>query len=1428
MLSSNKISTLNNQSTINSFAKEVPKFDGTGFLTYKSMLTDMLKALNLDNYLKEVPRPVKPIELEEGANEVEQTTYREKLCEYEESFVKDKQGRFTVVFLIKATCDKERAKMVADVEDPHKMLEIFEEAYASKVTQNKHRLHCQVYDFKYNTSKSVFENVNSFKEVCNQLEDLGEPISNNTKLHTLLRSLPKDNDWSAYRRIWENESTLTFEGLISKLQCAELSKTLPNTSVNSGESALMVKHPKLKIKMGHRGKPYQKPYCNHCNKNGHKTEKCWHRKKVNNNFNNNYCNKCKKPGHNDNMCWFQNGKKEKDDNNFNKPLAGLCLMAFSDVDLDSLLDDMEIDENFNFTAEDEAKLLAPIKTEGSNYKADVELQTDVIPKYEETNLSQELKNPSNHKTPIWILDSGCTSHMSWDRELFISYDEKCIHQTEIMTAGGVPLGVHKVGTCRVAEDITASGVLYVPHLRHNLLSVSALVEKGFIITFGKEKAIIKKGKKILLEIPKKGSLYVLEQPITKDHNNKHNNVAYLSYEILHARLGHIGKSKLQKIENSRVKGLPEISSLQDKVNNHICESCIFGKQHRRPFPTSNTVTDVGDLIHSDLIGPLPVSKGGHIYICCFLDDKTKFCSVAVMKQKSEVISHFKYFYERSTKLKRTIKTLRSDNGGEYLNGELQEYLKEKGVNHEFTTVYTPQQNGKAERYNRTLIEMTRCILHNANIHVSWWAEAVLTANYILNVTTIVPGTTMTAYEYWTGHQPDLSTLRVFGCVAYVHIPKEHRRKLDYKSIKCIFIGYDVSRKAYRLWDPMNKRLLISRDVEFNETVPGGSLDTNNTSNSSWSALWNYSLSNSLHDNISPNTTPEVVVPSKNVSHSVSPNDNIDEYATIAYDPFYDNNAFLHHFAGLASLEYPKSFAEALASDEGEQWRIATYKEWNSLLENGTFELVELPKGRKAIGVRWIYKKKFDEKGNLKTYKARLVAKGYSQVHGIDFKETFSPVVKFTSLRILLALAAKYDFEIEQMDFDTAFLNGDLQEEIYIQQPEGFVVSGKEHMVLKLNKTLYGLKQSPREWNRKLNNFLLKIGFKRLYTDHGVYIYNKMKCIIILALYVDDLVIIGNDKESIIKLKQIISKNFKIKDLGPLKYIVGIEIIRDRANRKIMLTQRQYIKDILKRFNMSDCKEISTPLNVSMKLCKLGSAVSNTTEDKTKGPYLEAVGSIIYAMIATRPDLAFAVGLVSRYMSDPKESHWSAVKHILRYMKGTINYAICYDGNSLDPIVGYTDSDWGNDLDDAKSTSGFCFILCNGVVSWYSKKQNTVAKSTVEAEYVALSSACSEVKWIQMFLKELEFLKEIQLNDCIQTNIFCDNQGCICLSKNPTNHSRTKHVDIQYHFIRELVESKLITLKYCPTEEMIADVFTKALNRDKHLKFSNALGLQIIS
>jgi hypothetical protein len=520
---------------------------------------------------------------------------------------------------------------------------------------------------------------------------------------------------------------------------------------------------------------------------------------------------------------------------------------------------------------------------------------------------------------------------------------------------------------------------------------------------------------------------------------------------------------------------------------------------------------------------------------------------------------------------------------------------------------------------------------------------------------------------------------------------------------------------------------------------------------------------------------------------------------------------------------PRSFRRAMATEEAARWLEACEEEYLSLLKNKTWNLVQLPAGKRALYSKWVFKVKRLSDMSVERFKARLTAGGDRQTKGLDYDEVFAPVVRKESIRLLLALSASLSMKIHQMDVKTAFLNGKLNMEVYMRQPEGFIVNGQEDLVCKLNKALYGLKQAGRIWYQNLDAHLASMGFTRCVSDPCMY-YRMSESGVrtIIAVYVDDLMIACTEEAELAQVKRHLSDKYEMTDLGELAWCLGMRVVQDPRSGTITLDQEEYLREVLKTYKMDECNPSDTPAQDGMVLSKAQSpTTAEGKADMKKFPYRSVVGSLLYAAMCTRPDITAAVSAVSRFLENPGHAHWIAVKKILRYIKGTVGLRLVYKGAAGGPeLVGYCDSDWAGDVDGRRSTSGYVFFVAGGPVAWGSSLQPIVALSSTEAEYVAACSATRVACWLRSCLLEL---------GCEQTKatvIFEDNNGCISLSKNSVHHSRTKHIQIRFHYTRDRFLAGEIVLTPIASADNTADVMTKALGRIKFVIHRNALVVRV--
>lgn len=1011
----------------------------------------------------------------------------------------------------------------------------------------------------------------------------------------------------------------------------------------------------------------------------------------------------------------------------------------------------------------------------------------------------------------WILDSGASAHMSHRRDYFcelVDYGQNSGDTTvrlgnkkELVVQGRGNILINRCVNGKWEQSILQD-VLYVPELRRNLFSEGMATRKGYVIIKKNNEALILKNNIVVMSATlKQNNLYELNIKTTVQIDC---NLAQSSLKIWHERLGHLN---LKEVQNMSKNGAIPVK-LTENIN-FVCEACQYGKQSRLPFHKScRGQCEPGDLTYSDVCGPVEqTSVSGARYFVLFKDGATSFRHVFIIKHKNDVLDCFKkYNAIVKNKFGHGTRTFHTDNGGEYVNNELKSYLESEGIVHERTAPYTPEQNGRVEREMRTIMESARSMLYSRDIPLNLWAEAVNCAVYLLNRSSSTQTKDVSPYELWNGQKPSLQHIRVFGSEGYVHIPDERRRKLDKKSIKLILVGYE--NENYRMFDIESGKITISRNVHFNENnIPV--LRKNTTS---ISITDEQEQSEGIQDTlISPEDTHNISESSfESVETQEDPNDvtyqpsqiiSEDDERNITLRPRRNRN----EEANFIEFDVPTTYEEAINCKNSNKWKEAIKEELQSLEENETWKLVDR-NNEKTVTSKWVFCVKRNSDGDIERYKARLCARGFTQTKDVDYKETFSPTTRFDSIRIILSLAARENYELQQFDVKTAFLYGELSEDVYMEVPEG--VHAEPGKICKLIKSLYGLKQSSRCWNRKFSSFLTSYGFEMCPSDNCIFVghFNNYK--VILILYVDDALLLSKSKSTLLHIINDLKQSFKIKELH-LNMFVGMEITKNDGI--ITLSQKQYIKQIINRFNMSDANPCSTPADNNVILKK------NENKSNIDFPYREAVGALMFLATVSRPDISYSLNVVSRYLNNPSKDHVNAVKRIIRYLIKTKDVCISYNCNN--ELVGFSDSDFASDIDSRKSNTGYIFMMNGGPVTWASRKQNTVALSTTESEYMAASEAAKEVLWLRQLLIDINE-PQLMVTLCI------DNQSAIKLIHNPIYHKRTKHIDIRYNFIREKVEQNVINIQYVKSSNQLADFLTKALpsskfilNRDQVLKIN---------
>jgi hypothetical protein len=1034
------------------------------------------------------------------------------------------------------------------------------------------------------------------------------------------------------------------------------------------------------------------------------------------------------------------------------------------------------------------------------------------------------------------LDSGASRHMTDQRSYFYELQEIEPGTWPINGIGNTVLYAHGTGTIKVSRETRGNcyhgeikDVLFVPNLGVTLLSIASITSHGYNVNFSGMTAHVTRDEQIIMTGKRTGAtLYQVDVAVQRSPTMglaASNTQATLN--TWHQRLGHVNVRTVTRM----AAGIGVTGMIIKPGNGKFdtcCDGCNLGKMHKLPFTRSSTKpTVVGQLIVSDVVGPIqePSISGARYYVL-FKDVFSKYKVVYFLKAKSETEECFKSYCNKIlTDTGKRVQILRSDNGGEYTGHNFEKWLAENGIKHQTCAAHTPEQNGIAERDHRSTVESARSQIHAKGAPLKLWAEAVNHSVYVLN-RTLSEKANVTPYELWHGNPPDLSNLRVFGSPTYFHIPDANRQKLDPKATKGIYVGESETQKASRVYVEATGRTHITRNIRVYEDLP----------------FWGQPESNSIPneptrtetEEVNPNnvaigtkrTRPQTPPTIRKSLRGLIPRKewNMDSAKPATTEmPFQSANG--NHSLAMQALNFifhePKSFKEAMGSDQAQLWKMAADEEMKSHLVNNTWTLVPLPPGRECIPSGWNFKLKIDKTGVPYRRKARFFAKGYRQIQGIDYQESFAPVVRYDSLRVIIAIAAERDLELYQLDVKTAFLNGIIDEEIYIAQPEGYIKQGREREVCRLNKSIYGICQASRIWNQTLHTALVNFGFIQSTADPCVYHKIRSNCYLLAAIWVDDGLIAGNSTEFIDQTLRYLNSKFDI--TGSLaEHFVGIVISRDRPNKRIYLSIPQYIDKVLEKFNMSQARPTATPvLKGTPRLSKSSTTITTSEVDAmTNIPYREVVGSIMYAAITVRLDIAFIANQLAQHCQNPGMDHWKAAKRVLRYLATTRTHGICFGGGRdvKNTLVGYSDADYAGDPDTRRSTSGYVYILNGGAVTWSSRRQPIVALSTMESEYIAASDSTREAIWLRRLLDGIGVIQKEP------TQLNCDNQSAILLARNPESHKGSKHIEVRFHYIREQISKNHISIKYVDTQSQLADVLTKALDIESQNKCLMGCGI----
>jgi hypothetical protein len=1358
-----------------------------------------------------------------------------------------------------------------------------EEFFEAKAPFNKVHLLLQLVSLKLTEGGDIEDYVRKKMQFQRRLENCGLKLPEELMTVLLLIGLP--NELSTLRRILETDDNLTLDKVERELQNETIrrSSSSENSNQNSaimlyGNSDLKAKEDHWKSKKRNRTRnEKEKHICSFCNKHCYHSEDSCYQNPESDNYRPNLIRQ--KKGNKD-------SPNSENASNFFQQVSYFCAepedsgMDQRDRETRQLSfprsDDFthtSMGDKRNFSPElgsDENRKLHTIRIEEtSKYNFSPELMSDENHKLQTTRIeetiNQEPRRTNRYEEPLlslntndqsyiddlrclnveqrkaipgnWtsklVLDSGCYPHMVGNPKLL---DEIRPHVSNVHF--GNDASIQSVGKGNIVlrnNGVTLSNCLFVPDLRVNLLSAIQLIrENDVTIILRRSGGSILDSKGLTLgRLKLDGNLYVLE---AKDYiTSSYTNVSLYNAEkgeiiTWHHRLGHISESKLKKIG---FKGqLP------------FCEVCAKGKLTERPFSRrENNIERILGRVHTDTVGPLPTGYNGELYFLTLVDEHSRYLMIEPLHSRSEVTSKLISMCKRLMNLTgQRLSRLRSDGAKEFTESlDLKQFLSNEGVEHESTVRYVPEMNGIAERINRTILDMARCMLIHANISSRFWPQSVLYATHIYNR---IPHSKTGArpFDVLMKGSSDYSKLKIFGSVCYAVLPNEIRKKFDDKSLKGIFMGF--TNTAYKIYHLDSGKLLSARSIKVNEDVFLSKEETDL-----------YGISRDSEDNIPLEDESfhlediRPLEPGKNEERGVDSELSREAVEVSSEDLYLAHKVIPKHVEDETKAEHvtetthrlprtasavaqiqisnildsernisyavfpkePENFQEAW-SDEA--WRNSMKEEYQSLLENRTWELIDRPKDRKCIKSGWVYKAKRNEAGSVYRLKSRLVAKGYSQVLGIDFNETFAPVGMRSTLRMLIAFSTKSKWTCRQVDVDTAFLYGNLEEEIYMEQPEGFTDGSNK--VCRLKKSIYGLKQASRVWNETLDAALVSIGYHRSICDPCLYVKPDS----LLFVYVDDMVICSLEVETTNLIIQELGKLFKLKDLGKPSWILGLELIYEREGT--IITQRTFIDSLLKA-----CDALipaSTPMDSRTQFTK---DHSDSVSIEMKSIYRSWIGSLLYIASGTRFDIAYAIGILAQFVENPSSAHVKGLKRVLGYLKATQNYGLYFSGtNSSLDLRGYCDADFASCIDSRRSRTGFVMFFGNCLVSWSSRKHGRVTLSTCEAEYYAACEAAKEGIHISRLAWEINnrtpFKESFRRNPI---KILCDNQSCIKVCKNPEKHKIMKHGDVRLKWLRERVKDSSILLEYVKSSDQLADILTKAVSKPILKKLVSECGLK---
>lgn len=1255
--------------------------------------------------------------------------------------------------LVQMLDDKSLSLIIRDAKNKGKeALKILRDHYIGTSECRVISLYTELTSLKLGSEETITEYVIRAETAKTSLLNADETVSDRLLIAMILKGLP--DSYKQFSTVVSHKdkpmSLGEFKSALRSFEESERSRELPNAV---GENIM---------KCFNDNNSNSKLKCFGCGKIGHKKYQCKIRKTTN--YKNRWCINCKSNTHDTNYC-------RKNDINFVSDKSENSSHSF-------VFKVNSNDENYLLDSEDYGNLL---------------------------------------------VDCGATSHIVCDRSKYVDLDPNFNSKSHFieLADGSRTNGVVKgkgdaiftvIDECGTLFKIKMCDALYIPSYSQNIFSVRSAISKGASVKFSPCNSQLLAPDGTVFDIHNKNKLYYLDSVKVSKYSH--------SLREWHKILGHCNVQDISKLE-----AVAKDMKITDNKN-FDCSVCLEGKmtESRSRIPDVKAAK-VFDFVHCDLTGKIdPVTKEKFAYAISFVDDFSGMIMLYLLKNKTDVIGATKKFFADMAPYG-TIKRLRCDNGTEFTSKEFRNLLTDNRIKQEFSAPYSPHQNGTVERSWRSIFEMARCLLLEGNVPKDMWHYAVKMAAHIRN-RCFNSRIGMTPYEAVTKKQPTMGNMHIFGsaCYAYINIKK----KLDRRSEKGYFVGYDSESPAYLIYFPDRNLVQKRRLVHFyTEKMVTADLDCEiieyptsepetvepSQNNSEHSPDRDESGKNVTNEIPTIQETPQVQVHSRTEKRypqrERKPPKYLDDYVA---DPDISSviKYSIDHCCRVSDI--PATYMEAINSPDVDQWKCAMNDEMSALIDNETFEEKVPPVDCNVIGGKWVYSVKAGQNGEER-FKARYVARGFSQVKNLDYQETFSPTAKMTTIRMMLKVAVQFNYVIEQMDVKTAYLNAEVDRELYMRPPEGYPSKLSEDHVWKLKKSLYGLKQSGRLWNKVLHDFLTDQNFNQCLSDPCLYRKDMQNSFILILVWVDDILVCGQNITEISTIKCSLHNRFKMRDLGQINWFLGIKF--NSSENSISATQETYIDKLLCKFNMADCSTKLVPCDAN--IYNIETAESKILTDVNF--YRQIVGSLIYIMTCTRPDICFSVTKLSENLISPTKAHLTYAKNVLRYLKHTKAYSLNFH-KSCTPLKlsGFTDSDWASSKD-RKSISGYAFMLDEDgpLISWRSKKQSTIALSSCEAEYIAATAAVQEAK----FLRSL--LSEMRGSSPDQVTIFADNQGAIKLAYNPVFHARSKHIDIKFHFVREEINKGSIQLVFVPSADNIADIFTKPLSKFQLVNFECIFG-----